>query len=184
MRRLAPSCALLMVTALVPARAQSSARGAGSSELQPGARLRIEAPGIVAGNHVATMLSRSGDTITVGSPSSLPIAIPISSISTLEISRGKSHSQGALRGLEWGAPIGAVLGLVSLPMVHGCRDCDPQELPNDAAWVAINAVGGAVWGAGIGALIGRERWDAFDVSRHAALGARPSGVALAIRFDF
>jgi hypothetical protein len=185
MRGFTPFCALVLVVGgLAPAHAQSSGRGAEHSELQPGARLRIVAPGILAGRRVATLLSRSGDTITIGSPSSLPIAIPISGISSVEISAGKSRSQGALRGLEWGVPIGAALGLVSLPMVHSCRECDLRESPNDAGWVALNAVGGAVWGAGIGALVGRERWDAFDVSRHAALGVRPSGVALAIRLDF
>jgi hypothetical protein len=184
MRRFASLPALVLSLGLTPVHAQSSVGGAARTELQPGARLRIEAPGIVAGRHVATLLSRSGDTITVGSQSSLPIAIPISSISTLEVSTGKSRSRGAIRGIEWGAPIGAVLGLVSLPTIHACSTCNPQEQPTDGGWVAFSTVAGALWGAGIGALVGRERWDTFELRRRAALDVRSSGVALALRLDF
>jgi hypothetical protein len=184
MRRLAPLVALLLAMGIAPLRAQSGARGTETSELQPGARLRIQAPGIVAGRHVATLLSRSADTITIGGPGTVPIAIPIARVSSMEISKGKSRSLGAVRGVEWGAPIGAGFGLLTLGAIHDCRNCNPQEQPTDGGWVAFSAVAGALWGAAIGAIVGRERWESFDLSHRAALGVRPSNVVFSIRLDF
>ena len=188
MRVLPRLCAVLLVAGIAPARGQSSTSGAQTSELLPGARVRIEAPGVVAGRHTATLLSRSADTITVGGPGMVPLAIPVARISSLQLSRGKSRSMGAIRGIAWGAPIGAVFGALTLSGLHDCRNCDPQSQPTDLEWVAFNAVAGALWGAGIGALIGRERWEPFDLSRRTALrlqpSAQPSRVALSVRVDF
>jgi hypothetical protein len=162
--------ALLLLAAPASARAQSSVAGAVQSELHPGARVRIEAPGILAGRSVATVLSRSNDTLTVGGPGTVPVAIPMARISSLQISKGKSHSLGAIRGLEWGTSIGAVFGVATASGASNCKSCNPQERPTAGGWIAFSAVAGAVWGSAIGAVIGRERWEAFDVSRRAALG--------------
>ena len=156
-------------------------------EIQPGARVRIIAPGIVAGRYVGTVLSRSGDTLTVGSPNGLPFALPSSRITSLEISRGKSRSDGAKRGMKWGAPIGLVMGLLTVGFADDCYGCSNRTdnaWGSGIAWVGLNAVSGALWGAGIGALIGRERWEGFDLPRHASLGIRSDGASLALRYEF
>ncbi|MEO8563136.1 MAG: hypothetical protein ABI601_13720 [bacterium] len=69
MPRPAIAVALALACCVVsPARAQVSMH---PDEIQPGARVRITAPGVVAGRYVGTVLTRSGDTLTVGSPNGL-----------------------------------------------------------------------------------------------------------------
>lgn len=177
---------LTLATVLALACVSSSrlAAQARSDEVQPGARVRVVAPGIVAGRYVGTVLSRSADTITVGSSSSLPIALPTSRIESLEISRGKSRADGAIRGIKWGAPFGALLGLAFIAAINDdCYECGFGS-DNKAGFVALETVGGAMWGAGIGALVGRERWQGFDLQKRTALGVGPHGATLALRYGF
>jgi hypothetical protein len=164
--------------------AQAPAR---PDEIQPGARVRVTAPGVVAARFVGTVLSRNGDTLNVASPNVSPFAVPTSRITSLEVSRGKSHADGAIRGVKWGAPIGLALGLLTIGVVGDCIGCIKAESNKSgaqAAWLGMNAFGGAIWGAGIGALVGREHWEPFDVQRHAALGVRPGGASFALRYEF
>lgn len=155
----------------------------GVGEVQPGAKVRITAPGIVAGRYIGTVLSRSDDTLTLGSPNAAPFVIPTSRIATLEISHGKSRSAGAVRGMVWGLPIGLAMGALLAASVTDCAACSQNgESPGEA--VVLSTLSGVIWGAGIGALVGRERWDAFDLPRHAALGIRSGGPALALRYEF
>ncbi|HEV7994266.1 MAG TPA: hypothetical protein VGP25_20750 [Gemmatimonadaceae bacterium] len=151
-------------------------------ELQPGVKVRVAAPGIVAGRYVGTVLSRAGDTLTVGSPNGLPFVLPMSRISSLEISRGKSHADGAVRGIKWGAPIGAAFGLVTMSALNDCYECSGADIK--LSWVGLSTLSGVGYGALIGALIGRERWDDFDIPRHTAIGIHPGGASLALRYEF
>ena len=130
------------------------------AEARPGARVRVEAPGVLASGHVATILARSADSLTLGSPDLAPLTIPVSRITRLELSRGTSRSEGAIRGAEWGAGVGVVLGLAFLPVAHSCRTCSDQS--TDASIVTQMVLGSITWGVGIGALVGRERWERFD----------------------
>jgi hypothetical protein len=154
-------------------------------EIQPGARVRVTAPGVVAARYVGTVLSRSGDSLTIGSPNAMPLAISTSRITSLEISRGKSRADGAIRGMKWGVPIGLALGAVTIGFAD-CADCasNSDDAGSALGWVAINGVSGAIWGAGIGALIGRERWERFDLPQRAAFRVTPGGAMLALRYDF
>jgi hypothetical protein len=138
-----------------------------STELQPGARVRITAPGIVAGRYTGTLLSRSRDTLQFGSQNGAPVSIPMSRITSIEISRGRSHGSGALRGLAWGVPIGLVFGIATASSVDNCGDlgCDGLVTTARGVYVISSTLSGAFWGAGIGALIGRERWEPFALTR-------------------
>lgn len=148
------------------------------AEVQPGARVRVEAPGIVAGKYVGTVLTRSGDTLTLGNPSGAPVALPLHSIRSLEISRGKSRSAGALRGMLWGGPIGAAVGAFAVATAEDCTAC--YEAPGDAEAFALFTASGLLWGAGIGAIVGRERWDRFDLPARTAFRFGPRSAALAV----
>src|SRR3954471_21970273 len=79
------------------------------TEAQPGARVRVQAPGIVAGRYVGTVLVREPGMIRIGAPDAAPIDVPIDRITSLEISKGSSRLAGAGRGMKWGTAIG--LGL-------------------------------------------------------------------------
>lgn len=148
------------------------------AEVQPGARVRVEAPGIVAGKYVGTVLIRSADTLTLGNPSGAPVALPLHSIRSLEISRGKSRGAGAIRGMMWGAPIGAALGIFGIATAEECTAC--YESVGDAEALAAFTMAGLLWGAGIGAIVGREHWERFDLPVRAAFRAGPHSMALAI----
>ena len=131
-------------------------------EVRPGARVRIEAPGVLARSYVATVIARSADSITLASPESAPLTLPMARISRLEISRGSSRADGALLGTAWGAGIGAALGALMSPSVNSCSQCSNRVGAGEV--VAQMVIGGVVWGAGIGAILGRERWERFDVT--------------------
>jgi len=171
---------ILVATVLLPTLAQPL--GAQDSvtlaEVQPGARVRVEAPGIVAGRYVGTVLARGTDTLKLGNSSGAPVALPLRAIRSLEISRGKSRSAGALRGMMWGVPIGVALGVFAVATTDDCDAC--FESTSDAEGFALLAASGLLWGAGIGALVGRERWERFDLPVRTAFRVGRRDVALAI----
>jgi hypothetical protein len=157
-----------------------------SNELQPGARVRVAAPGIVANRYVGTILSRSGDTLHLGGPNAAPVSVPLNRITSLEVSRGKSRLHGAGRGVLWGAPIGLVVGLATANSLEDCTDfgCGDASSGERGAYVLASTLGGALWGAGIGALVGRERWEQFDLTSHGAVDYRDgrTRVGVAVKF--
>jgi len=144
-------CCSVLVLCAAPLGAQNAAPLA---EVQPGARVRIEAPGVVAGHFVGTVLSRTVDSVHVGSQTSAPITLALSQITSLEVSRGNSRVGGMLRGLAWGAPLG--LAFAAMATTSSCHSV--CSVPDSRKLVRIFAVSGVVWGAGFGALIGHERW--------------------------
>jgi hypothetical protein len=162
--------------AVAPAQAQLT-------EIQPGARVRIAAPGIVAGRYVGTVLTRSADTVELGAPGTSPIKVPIARITSVEVSRGSSRMLGAGRGVMWGAPIGLVIGIVAAAGTDAdpyCYDYCSTSGSYKAGIVAGSTVAGALWGAGIGAIVGRERWERFEIAPRTSFDSR-SGRA---RFGF
>ena len=177
--------ALLVSLSLLPLAASPllAQSGLADSELQPGARVRVVAPGVVAGRYEGTLLARTPDTLKLGSPSGAPVAIPIARLTSLEVSRGKSRAAGALRGIMWGAPIGLALGALSASSVTGdCIGCTKDY--SRGGWVAVSTVSGALWGAGIGALIGRERWDGFQLAPRTAVGVQTGGASFGFSLEF
>lgn len=172
--------ALLSVALALPLAAQSS-------ELQPGARVRVEAPGIVAGTFEGTIVQRLTDTLVIGASNASAIHIPMSRISSLEISRGKSRSDGALAGMKWGVPImaatGAAFGIAAVNS-DNCRTCEPFSGGEAVAATAVFALVGAIYGAGIGALIGREHWETFDLAPRTSLRLQRSRIGIGVALNF
>jgi hypothetical protein len=151
-----------------PARAQHS-------EVQPGARVRVQAPGIVAGRYVGTVLTRTADTVELGAPGTAPLKVPFARITSIEVSRGSSRLLGAGRGIAWGAPIGLVIGVIAAAGTESdpyCFDSCSTSGSDKAAIVTAGTVGGAFWGAVIGAIVGRERWERFDMTPQSSFNYR------------
>ena len=156
---------LLLVLLAPRARAQLG-------EVQPGARVRIQAPGIVAGRYAGTVLSRTADTLVLGSPNTAPVQVPVVRITSAEVSRGSSRSLGALQGLKWGVPIGLAIGVIAAAgsdnpdnlYCSGFDNCGQSDGAFRARVITAGVIGGAFWGAAIGALVGRERWERFDIA--------------------
>jgi hypothetical protein len=153
---------LIVITAILftnsaPLRAQLA-------EALPGARVRVEAPGILAGRFVGTVLQRSPDTLRVGSPNNMPVDVPIARVSSIEISRGSSRLLGTGHGAMWGGAIGLVIGIAG---TASCGDCYFGARKEEM--IVQSALGGAELGAIIGAIIGRERWERFNLAPRPAL---------------
>lgn len=157
------------------------------TEVQPGARVRFEAPGVVAGKYEGTILMRTPDTLVVGGPNMTPVRVAVARITSLQISRGSSRADGAIRGMYWGVPImtalGAVIALVAVND-NSCRNCTPVSGGEGVGFTALAAVSGAVYGAGIGALIGRERWERFDMPARTSLDIREGRMAVRLAIAF
>jgi hypothetical protein len=169
-----------LVPVLIALLAASTASAQGD-ELQPGARVRISAPGIVADRYEGTLLSRSGDTLVIGSQNALPVRVPSSRISSLELSRGKSRADGAVAGMKWGVPIMAGFGLLlaAADPNAGCSTCT-RDGPSGSEIVGYFVLSGAAYGAGIGALIGKERWERFEVGARTSLEVRNGRFSLGL----
>lgn len=131
---------------------------------------------------VGVVRATTSDSLTVYTePAGIPATIALSSISNLQISRGKSAMEGAKRGGLWGAGVGA--GLVGLAYLigDGCNSdygaCGDE--PGTAAEaLGIGAIGGAVWGILIGAIVGREKWESVAV--RPAVGAVPGSARIGL----
>lgn len=140
------------------------------TEIVPGARLRIAAQGVVAGQLVATVLSRTADSLVLGGPGMQPLTVAVSRLTSIEVSRGKSRLDGAIRGIKWGVPISVGFasliapGLTRCDLVAGVRRCGLEASTGDKVGFAL--VGGPLvgifYGAPIGALIGAEKWERFE----------------------
>ena len=179
MRRCLQVALLLLLATSPPARAQMA-------EVQPGARVRLEAPGVVAARYEGTVFTRDPDTLVVGAPSAAPIHIPIARITWLEISRGKSRADGAKRGIVWGVPIGLAAGLLTYSTSADCttRCGDANLNPHSASFIAWSAAAGVIYGAGIGALVARERWERFYIAPRSAFNRRDGRAHLGFALQF
>jgi hypothetical protein len=83
-------------------------------------------------------------------------------------------------------PIGLVFGVATASSLESCGDfgCSDASDSERGAYVLASTLAGGVWGAGIGALVGRERWERFDVSPRSAFDYRDGRTrfGVAIRF--
>jgi hypothetical protein len=160
MRRLLPF--LLTASLLAPHRAAAQL-----SELQAGLRVRVTAPPLLGSRYDATIGARRADTLSLVKTGASPIDVPLSAIRHVEVSRGKSRSAGAKRGLLWGAgvSVAVILYRATRPERDATGQCPRQPCKatfrlEDAATVLL---GPAAWGSAIGALVGRERWETLDI---------------------
>lgn len=181
MRYLTRSVGALVLLLVAPATARAQL-----SELQPGVRVRVEAPGIIAGRLAGTILSRSGDSLDLAAPNGVPMRIATARLSKIEVSRGKSRMEGAKRGMMWGVPIlGGFSTLIALatPACPAGRCGIDGEFPR-GEFVMYGFIGGALYGSGIGALIGREKWDRYELPARPAVGMRDGRATLGINHTF
>ena len=183
LRLILPICLIAM---------QARAQG---TELRPGAKIRVIAPGIVAGRLEGTLLSRTRDSLTIGDPDKAPLSIPLAEITSVEISHGKSRAQGALNGVKWGAAIGAGFGLASMNSIKTCTGSPYSTPPNRVCglsptyadkqeFVGVMALGGIFYGSIIGAIAGSETWDRFELGTRPTIGMQSGRPALGMSVRF
>ena len=159
-----------------------AARGeAQFAELQPGARVRVRAPDVLADRLEARIVARSPDTVTLTTTRGAPVSVPLAAITAVDVSRGRSPRDGAVKGLAWGAGVGVAVwafNIIGYDKSYACGDerCDDDLSPG--VYVAAGLVTGAALGAGIGAIVGAEHWEPLSIPAHIAL--RPSSRAFTL----
>ncbi|MCC7055669.1 MAG: hypothetical protein IT355_20525 [Gemmatimonadaceae bacterium] len=175
-RRPTPMRALLVAAALctmaLPARSDGQLL-----ELQPGTKVRVTAPPLLGGRYDAVVGTRTADTLWLVRSGSPTIAVPLTALTSVEVSRGRSRSRGAVRGILWGGGIGLALGVLAAvsddqygsgscgsgAYYGGCQSVSRAEIVSGVTF------GGVLWGAGIGALVGRERWETLQTAPRVGL---------------
>jgi hypothetical protein len=146
---------LLVVLCAMRLDAQSPAS---VTPLRPGTRIRIDAPGVVSHNFVGTILLPPTDSLLLSNENGPPVTVRPAHITSLEVSRGRSGRDGAVRGLILGAPLGLTLGLlVARDPERICSDSICSSKRNRYGPAAATLIGAGV-GLVAGALVGRERW--------------------------
>ena len=156
--------------------------------LQPGTRVRVQAPVVLAGSLEATVTARARDTVTLTTSGGVAVPVPLAAITAVDVSRGRSHGDGAVKGLAWGAGAGLVVGVVSA-IVYDARsdECGAEPCNNDLSPGEVAAGGlisGAVLGAGIGAIMGVEHWERLTIPTYVAVRPTRTGVVLTLTMPF
>ena len=150
------------------------------ANLIPGVRARIRAPGSVNGRLTGTVMSRTADSLSIATENGVPLQLPLSALTSVEVSRGKSRSKGALKGALWGGGIGLLSGLFSDSGDQNCTtDCHSR-----GEYAAAGAVGLGITGAAIGAIIGSESWDRLAVPVRTALLRTRGGPTVVVSLRF
>ena len=148
----------LALVSLHLAAATLQAQSPGSlADLPVGARLRVEAPGVVPHSFVGTLLLPPADTLLLALPDGPPVVVRPSQITFLQVSRGRSSVLGALQGLVIGTPLGLGAGMLFHRAPLSRSDCVCQ-IPQRGNYAAAGVIAGAITGLVAGALVGHERW--------------------------
>jgi hypothetical protein len=124
------------------------------ADLVPGVRVRLRAPDYQQ-RIDGTVIARTGDSLLVANSGGGQYRITASSLTSLELYRGRSASKGAKRGALWGAGISTVLGLLSLAVVDNSNEADSAV---EAPLLLTAVVFYTGVGAGVGALIKADDW--------------------------
>lgn len=130
----------------------------------PGDRVRVSAGGVFPGRLVGTVMSLTPDTFVLEIEGrSQPLALPLASLETLQVSRGrKSHwPEGAVIGALAGAGIGTI---VSYRFGFGCVAKIANRCVATGGWI-LGGLLGLLIGADIGASIKSDRWETVPLDQ-------------------
>lgn len=139
------------------------------SELQPGTRIRLRAPGEIAGRLTGVVTARTVDSVTITRPNAAPLAVAVSKLTSLDISRGKSRLRGAGKGTLWGVGGGLLLGLTPISestCTYGTGNCTPVSR---GEFMGTMVLGSVIIGAAVGAIVGSEVWESAVLPSRLAL---------------
>ena len=140
----------------------------------PGELLRIYAPSLQPGPLVGRVIEVDDTRFRLLVEDRGEVAIPREAVARLQWSPGPSRrvKKGAVLGTLVGA---LLLGLSGAEKDEDCIDCTKSSL------VAVGAISGAMWGAGIGALVKRQDWHDM-ATPSVATGRQRALVGVSLRF--
>ena len=159
-----------------------------TSQLVPGATLRIAAPSVIGHRFQATLVRLSADSLIVQPEYDNPMVIPLSSVTKLEM-RGKKPN--TLKGAGMGFLIGAGVGAMLLAIID-CEDILGPTLPGGRCTTDVlegmvtMTAAGALVGAVIGSFSHTDRWVKVPLDR-LTIGLAPQrtgGLALSASVAF
>lgn len=125
-----------------------------NSPVVTGDRVRVSAPSVSEDPLVGTVLVMDSDSCVIDVEGRYkPVAVPLTSLESVEVYRGQRSfaAQGAAGGAIGGGIIGVGLA------IKVCHDWDACRWDNENKTLLVTVVagvGGAVLGAGLGALVG------------------------------
>jgi hypothetical protein len=157
---------VLSILLLLPAAGEAQV-----PSLIPGSRVRVESRAFRK-ELEGTVMAQTADSVTIASVGAVKTVLAHSSIYRVRVSEGKSHGAGAVKGAKIGAGIGGVLGLA--------LGFAAAEIEGNQALVLpvtmLYASSGALWGLGIGGIVGAEKWTTVHASPlRLAVGRAQSG---------
>lgn len=159
-RRIASLVAMLVITAPIGLFAQQE------MPVEPGARVRVSAPGVVAGQVVGTIKELRPDTCVLqveGRP--WPLVLPLASVTQLEISRGHKSKSGI--GILLGGSAGFLGGYLIGTQTSVCETCGGSESKGKTglAFGTILGLLGAAVGGELGSKDRVEFWEEVPIER-------------------
>ncbi len=147
------------------------------SSITIGSRIRLSAPAVTKRRIEGTIIEMDVRSLLIGTEDRSTLSVPRQAITKLDVSLGK-HRQ-VRKGILIGGGIGAIALALTLS----------SYITESSGWVTVltgGFAGGAMWGAGIGALIKKDRWSAVPIEL-VQLGLAPtqgSCVRLSLSVDF
>ncbi|HEX2095184.1 MAG TPA: hypothetical protein VHG28_22495 [Longimicrobiaceae bacterium] len=146
-----------------------------AAAFQPGARVRITAPGLQPEQLTGTVVSVDSEWVHVASRD--PEAqtwMRLEFVDAVEVSRGTNRRYRTWKGSSWGAFLGFGMGVISGALASKNL---PTTIEQSAALggIGVGLIGGGI-GAAIGALIpARERWQPYRMTQVPAPAATGTG---------
>ena len=169
-------CTLLLIGYFTPARSQAISP-------TPGSRVRISAPDLALNRVTGRVVSADADSLVLErGPEAERLVIPVGSLGRLEVSRGRSHWEGARTGWGLGSVAGGLIG-GTWAVIDEVAYNRANEIDLNAGWTTLVFFGGFLAGGLIGApvgllagsIIGREQWDKYLLSTRIGLGISSAG---------
>ncbi len=114
---------------------------------------------------IGSLMNLEGDRVIVSEKGGPGLSIPIESVRAFEVSRGRKSGagRGAVIGLLSGAAGGIGAGLI----VCGNGECEYSSSDYTPLVAGVLGIGGALFGAGVGALVGgrihSDRWESIPL---------------------
>ena len=153
--------------------------------VKPGDRVRVTAPDQALSKYTGTLAGVYGDTLRLDT-----LHVPLQSVTRLDVHRGQKSKAGT--GALIGAGVGAAAGVITALVVcaEDNRDCENAGSGLTAAAALVLGVGGALLGAGLGAVVGSnvkvDRWEEIPLDR-LRVSVAPQrdgrfGLGLSVRF--
>jgi hypothetical protein len=150
------------------------------ASLIPGVRARMRAPGSFNGRLTGMVTNRTADSLSIAMENGVPVQLPLSALTSVDISRGESRSRGAMKGAIWGGGVGLLSGLFSDSGGDSCT----KNCASRGEIMAAGVLGLGATGALIGAFVQSERWERLDLPVRTALLRTHGGTTAVVSIGF